>query len=414
MRIYPQICILAFILLMTSGCGSIFGPEEPAEAVSVATRIPVPTFTPTEAPIAPTVMPTVMPTVVPTVAPATASDSGQTGAADVNAEAQNGEQNGVEESSTEGDAVQSEATTDPVAVIASELVNVRGGPGITYDIIGGAAAGEEYTIIGRDPLGEWWQVCCFAVDQLGWLYGPLLEVQNIGGVAVASNIPPLPTLVPATPTPILPTPIPPPPTAIPSQPTYVPPTAVPPAPVAVAPTAPPAPTALPAPTEPPAPAAPPEHSGTAGNFDPNAQFQIVRFHVRGIDENNGGIFNNGGQHIIFITVLDENGNGIDGAVVKDVLANDFSIVTGSKGPGKTEFEMFWEPYKLTVASIPSGPVTSQISNQMNTAKPHIPDIVGKMGGVDHEYAICPTVDDRCEPPFFHAHWSYEIVFQKVK
>ena len=117
---------------------------------------------------------------------------------------------------------------------------------------------------------------------------------------------------------------------------------------------------------------------------------------------------------IFINVLDENGQGINGAVVKDALADIFSIVTGSKGPGRTEFEMFWEPYKLYVASIPSGPVTSQISNQMNTAKPHIPDIVGIMGPADNEYAICPTIDDRCEPPFFHAHWSYEVTFQKVK
>ena len=59
-------------------------------------------------------------------------------------------------------------------------------------------------------------------------------------------------------------------------------------------------------------------------------------------------------------------------------------------------------------------MTSQISNQMNTAKPHIPDVIGKLGPPDHEYAICPTPDDRCEPPFFHAHWSYEITFQKVK
>ena len=89
-------------------------------------------------------------------------------------------------------------------------------------------------------------------------------------------------------------------------------------------------------------------------------------------------------------------------------------MTGSKGPGRAEFEMFWEPYKLYVASIPSGPVTSQVSNQMNTAKPHIPDIVGKLGPPENEYAICPTIDDRCEPPFFHAHWSYAIAFQKVK
>jgi hypothetical protein len=76
--------------------------------------------------------------------------------------------------------------------------------------------------------------------------------------------------------------------------------------------------------------------------------------------------------------------------------------------------MDWDPYKLYVANDPAGPVTSQISNQMNNPHPHLPDVIGKLGPPDNEYAICPTRDDRCTPPFYHAHWSYEITFQRVR
>jgi len=287
-------------------------------------------------------------------------------------------------------------TDEPYLIVAAEIVNVRLGPGIGYDLVGSVEAEEQLTLIGRNQPGDWWQVCCVNGDQPGWLYGQLVETHGAEQVTVALDIPPLPTAVPTAVEPEVA------PEAESTEIVDVPAT--------------PAVEAEPVAVEPPSTesSTPPVASGTAGNFDPNAQFQIVHYRVIGYGENNGGIFNNGGQHIIFINVIDENGQGIDGAVVKDQLADDLHIVTGSKGPGRAEFEMFWEPYKLYVASTPNGAVSSQVSNQMNTAKPHIPDIIGKLGPPEEEYAICPTPDDRCEPPFFHAHWSYEITFQKVR
>jgi len=159
------------------------------------------------------------------------------------------------------------------------------------------------------------------------------------------------------------------------------------------------PTATPEPTEPPT---------------PEVAYKIVHFKVLGEGENNGGIFNAGGQHLIFLTVLDENGNGLDGVVVKDANGSELEIVTGPKGPGKAEISMEWDPFKLFVAADPSGPTTSETSNQMNTAFPHIPDVVGKLGSLDNEYSVCPTIDVRCEPPFYNVHFSYEITFQKMQ
>ncbi|MCB0161151.1 MAG: hypothetical protein KDD83_23615, partial [Caldilineaceae bacterium] len=119
-------------------------------------------------------------------------------------------------------------------------------------------------------------------------------------------------------------------------------------------------------------------------------------------------------HLIFLTVLDQNGNGVDGAVVRNLVGEGGEVVTGGKGPGKAELTMYWEPFKLTVVSDPTGPVTSQTSNQMGLAFPHLPDLVGKLGDQSYEYGACPTIDIKCEWPIQALHFSYEITFQKVK
>jgi hypothetical protein len=270
-------------------------------------------------------------------------------------------------------------------VVTGDAVNVRRGPDTTFEIAGTATRDQVFPITGKNAAGDWWQICCID-GQPGWIFGELAQVRNGEAVAVVSE---LPTSPPA-------------------------------APLAGAGEAPPAteapPPAGPVAAEPaPAPvAAPPFGKGSAGNFDPNAQYQIVHFKVLGLDENNGGIRDSSAQHHIFLTVLDAAGNGVDGAVVRNAVGEKQDVTTGGKGPGKTEITMYWEPFKLYVVSDPSGPVTSQVSNQMGLAFPHLPDLVGKLGGPDYEYGICPTLEVKCAWPIQAVHFSYEITFQKVK
>jgi len=177
------------------------------------------------------------------------------------------------------------------------------------------------------------------------------------------------------------------------------------------------PTETPLPVEPTTTPVPAEPTATLAPTDtpqPEVAYKIVHFKVLGEGENNGGIFNAGGQHFIFLTVLDAAGNGLDGAIVKDANGSSLEVVTGSKGPGKAEISMEYEPYKLYVAADPAGPTTSEISNQMSTLYPHIPDVVGKLGDINNEYSVCPTPEIRCTPPFYNVHFSYEITFQKVR
>ncbi len=226
--------------------------------------------------------------------------------------------------------------------------------------------------------------------------------------------PPMATPAPVLPTVAIPTDTPLPPTDTPTPtetivPTKESPTAtpVPEEPISTDTSTPEPPIATPVPAE---PTVTPEPTATPA---PEVAYKIVHYKVLGDGENNGGIFNSGGQHLIFLTVLDENGNGIDGAIVKDANGSVLEVVTGDKGPGKAEITMEWEPYKLFVAADPNGPTTSEVSNQMNTAYPHIPDVVGKLGDINNEYSVCPTIDVRCEPPFYNVHFSYEITFQRI-
>lgn len=238
--------------------------------------------------------------------------------------------------------------------------------------------------------------------------GLLAQVQPTATPTKTPKPPPTATpTITNTPTPTAtPTDTPVPPTATP-LPTEPPPTNTPQPEPPTATDTPEPPTATPVPAE---PTATPQPTATP---EPEVAYKIVHYKVLGEGENNGGIFNKGGMHMIFLTVLDASGNGVDGAVIKDANGSALEAVTGNKGPGKTEIEMAYEPYKLYVAADPGGPTTSEVSHQMNTLYPEIQDVVGKLGALENENSVCPTPDVRCTPPFYNVHFSYEITFQKV-
>lgn len=93
----------------------------------------------------------------------------------------------------------------PMVTIGNVLMNVRGGPGTNYNVIGTASPGQEFRITGKNPgLGDWWQIDYQGRN--GWVYGQLVTAANAQTVQVALNIPapPPPTATPVPP----PTPVP--------------------------------------------------------------------------------------------------------------------------------------------------------------------------------------------------------------
>lgn len=109
-------------------------------------------------------------------------------------------------------------TPEPVQIeVTAATVNLRGGPGTTYGLVGRAARGQRLPIVSRDPAGSWFQV--ETGGGLAWVINDPRLTRIVGdpaGVPIAENIPPSPTPQPTRPRP---TPTPPPPTQ-PPPPAY--------------------------------------------------------------------------------------------------------------------------------------------------------------------------------------------------
>jgi len=95
--------------------------------------------------------------------------------------------------------------SDPTAIVtAPKGVNVRTGPGTVYPVIGIAPMGTELEIVGVSEDGTWWAVHLpGAPNNLGWVAGEFVVVENVDNVPVITA-PPTPTpqtTATATPTP---------------------------------------------------------------------------------------------------------------------------------------------------------------------------------------------------------------------
>ena len=78
-------------------------------------------------------------------------------------------------------------------IVPGEPVRARSGPDVTYDQVTELAAGTQLAIVGKNEAGDWWQVCCVD-EQPVWVLGELVDEQgSLDAIAVAANIPPLPT-----------------------------------------------------------------------------------------------------------------------------------------------------------------------------------------------------------------------------
>ena len=168
-----------FTVLLFAACG----PRNARVAPALPTNTPVPTFTATPVGAAP------------------AASSSQTGS-----------QTQVQPAATSAPPGATAAPELPMVTIGNVLMNVRGGPGTNYHVIGTASPGQRFAITGKNPvLGDWWQIDYNG--ETGWVYGPLVTATNANSVQVALVIP-----------------APPPPTATPIPPTLVPAPTQPPAP----------------------------------------------------------------------------------------------------------------------------------------------------------------------------------------
>lgn len=244
-------------------------------------------------------------------------------------------------------------------------INVRGGPGTVYPVIAQLQPGRPVDILGRNADGTWWQVLLGNGDE-GWVAATVVDVTGpVDGVTVAANIPAAPTQAPR-------------PTAAP-QPTS--------APVAVQPTQPPAPS-------------------TGGGY------VLVDFRLRPVGTDSQRC--DGGDHNIFVKVIDAGGNPIDGVRVRETYTGEVKV-TGAKGPGRAE----WDIYRG------GGGVVQIVDENNNPLSDPTPGMSADWPSIDLMYAAgycnCKPHPDKesCRADlesknYFFAvgHYVYEVTFQR--
>lgn len=80
--------------------------------------------------------------------------------------------------------------------VTNDSVNLRGGPGTGYPVLGQARQGEVLPIAARSADGGWWQVCCIK-NESAWISAQLVTAEgDTSSVQVASDVSPPPTAPP--------------------------------------------------------------------------------------------------------------------------------------------------------------------------------------------------------------------------
>lgn len=100
------------------------------------------------------------------------------------------------------------ATATPDALTATVGVarlNVRQGPGTTFDTIGVVVNGQQLQVLARNEGNDWWQICCLpGTNSSGWVVAQFLQASfDLGQVTTLLPLagelptPPAPTPIPA-------------------------------------------------------------------------------------------------------------------------------------------------------------------------------------------------------------------------
>ena len=151
---------------------------------------------------------------------------------------------------------------------------------------------------------------------------------------------------------------------------------------------------------------PPTPTGTPV---PTVDFRIASWRLWPLALNSGCAK---GMHVIFITVLDANGQPLDNIIVGDTWDN-VQVVTGQKGPGKAEIDLWSNTMEITVKGDVNGQVySSEVSFPFSSFMTTIPNDQMIQAGYCSNELECDWKRQH-DSYYCGGHYSWEVVFQKT-
>jgi len=152
----------------------------------------------------------------------------------------------------------------------------------------------------------------------------------------------------------------------------------------------------------------PEPTATPEPTQPPVDYVIAEQRMFSQQENGGCR----GSHNIFVTVVDAGGNPLDGVTVEDTFQAVPPHVTGEKGPGKLEFDLWKNGFSLHVTKkIDGSPAKSEVTAKLSSVDGDIPDEWLLAGGYCSSLADCSqrkTTNQLCL-----GHYSYSVIFKRT-
>jgi hypothetical protein len=122
-----------------------------------------------------------------------------------------------------------------------------------------------------------------------------------------------------------------------------------------------------------------------------------------------------GMHEIFVKVVDINSTPLDGITVgiDDPSGGRTELVTGEKGPGKSEFPMYGM-YVVRVLRDAGRDYTSEVTRWLDSGQPTVDDLWngGYCQADERTYDECAEMRELGRGFLCYGHYSYEVVLQR--
>lgn len=119
-----------------------------------------------------------------------------------------------------------------------------------------------------------------------------------------------------------------------------------------------------------------------------------------------------GAHSIFVTVVDAGGNPMDGVIIEDTGHAVPPKVSGEKGPGKLEYDLWKNGFSLMVTKHADGsPATSDVTPKLSSVDEDIPNEWLVQANYCKDLNDC--VDRKSHNQLCRGHYAYNVTFKKT-